>query len=373
MDFQLDDEQTAIADLSGRILTEQVTPDRLRELEADAEWFDRSTWTELAKADLLGICLPESVGGGGYGLFEATLVCEQIGRTVAPVPYFATIVLGALAIAEHGGNDLQAELLPAVASGDLVLTAALTEGLGGLPPAQPSTTATADGDGWRLTGEKTFVPAAHLAGRILVPAATGDGESTVFVVDPSDESVVIEVESSTNLEPLATVRLDGVAVDAGAVLGAVGEGARITGWIADRAIAALCATQAGVCEGALRLTAGYVSEREQFGTKIATFQAVAQRVADAYIDTEAVRLTARQAAWRLGEGLDAAESLAIAKTWAADGADRVVHAAQHLHGGIGLDVDYPVHRYFRWARHVGLALGGSSTHLRRLGDLIAAG
>jgi len=144
-------------------------------------------------------------------------------------------------------------------------------------------------------------------------------------------------------------------------------------WLIDRASTSMSVMMAGVCDSALRLTAEYATTRVQFERPIATFQAVSQRAADAYIDTEAVRLTARQAAWRLGEGLDAAEALAIAKTWAADGADRVVHAAQHLHGGIGLDVDYPVHRYFRWARHIGLSLGGSATHLRRLGDLIAAG
>ncbi|MBP7631345.1 MAG: acyl-CoA dehydrogenase, partial [Acidimicrobiales bacterium] len=113
--------------------------------------------------------------------------------------------------------------------------------------------------------------------------------------------------------------------------------------------------------------------RRQFGSPIATFQAVAHRAADAYIDTEAIRLTARQAAWRLGEGLPADEALAIAKFWAAEGAHRVTHAAQHLHGGIGVDADYPVHRTFRWARHLELSLGGGTVHLQRLGLILAAG
>ncbi|HEY4376543.1 MAG TPA: acyl-CoA dehydrogenase family protein [Acidimicrobiales bacterium] len=371
MDVQLSEEQVAIRDLAGRILGEKLPPEVQRALDDDPDWFAKDVWGELAKADLLGLCLPESVGGGGYGMFEAALLCEQVGRAVAPVPFLATVVLGAMAVAEHGTAAQQQELLPAVIVGDLVLTAALVEGLGGLPPVVPATTATADGDGWRLDGEKRFVPAGHLAGRILVPAATGDGQSTMFLVDPTVAGVSIERNVATNLEPISTLTFDGVALGAGAVLGAAGDGARITDWIVDRATAALCATQAGVCEGALRLTAKHTSEREQFGTKIATFQAVAHRAADAYIDTEAVRLTAYQAAWRLGEGLDAAEALAIAKWWAADGAQRVVHGAQHLHGGIGVDVDYPVHRYFRWARQIELSLGGASAHLRRLGQLIA--
>jgi alkylation response protein AidB-like acyl-CoA dehydrogenase len=182
-----------------------------------------------------------------------------------------------------------------------------------------------------------------------------------------------EVNRSSNLEPLTTFTFDGVRVGPADVVGEVDGGAAVVAWTTDRGIAALCAVQAGVCEAALRLTATYTSERKQFGAPIATFQAVAHRAADAYIDTEAVRLTAYQAAWRLAEGHPAAEQLAIAKFWAAEGAQRVVHAAQHLHGGIGVDADYPVHRTFRWAKHVELSLGGGTTHLRRLGRLLAAG
>jgi alkylation response protein AidB-like acyl-CoA dehydrogenase len=235
----------------------------------------------------------------------------------------------------------------------------------------PFTTATASGDGWVLNGEKWFVPAAHLAHRMLVPARTSDGRSTVFLVDPDVSGVTIEREVLTNLEPAGIVRLDGVAVDASCVLGEVDGGAEITAWITDRAVAGLCAMQAGVCESALRIAATYTSERQQFNAPIATFQAVAQRMADAYIDTEAVRLTARQAAWRLDEGEPAADALDVAKFWAAEGAMRVVHAAQHVHGGIGVDVDYPVHRFFRWAKQIELALGGGTQHLARIGARLA--
>jgi alkylation response protein AidB-like acyl-CoA dehydrogenase len=119
------------------------------------------------------------------------------------------------------------------------------------------------------------------------------------------------------------------------------------------------------------MTAEYTKTREQFGRPIATFQAVGQRAADAYIDTEAVRLTALQAAWRISAGLPAEAEVAIAKFWAADGGQRVVHAAQHLHGGMGVDRDYPVHRYFLWAKHLELTLGGATHQLLRLGDILA--
>lgn len=374
MDFTLTDEQTAVRDLAARILSERSTPERVREVEADpgGDWFDRDLWAELAKADLLGLCLPEAHGGGGYGLFELALILEQVGRNVAPIPLYATLALGALPLAEFGTDAQQAAWLPGVAAGDVVLTAALSEGGDGLPPAVPATAATADGDGWRLSGTKVLVPAAHLAHRVLVPARTGDGTSTVFLVDPSAAGVSAERNTSVNLEPLTTLTFDGVAVAAGDVVGDVDGGAAVTTWIADRGVAALCALQAGVCEAALRITATYTSERRQFGSPIATFQAVAHRAADAYIDTEAIRLTAHQAAWRLAHGMPADEALAIAKFWAGEGSHRVTHAAQHLHGGIGVDLDYPVHRTFRWARHLELSLGGGTAHLRRLGRLLAS-
>jgi hypothetical protein len=374
MDFALNEEQIAIAELAGRILSEQLPSEVLREIEtAEDEWFARDVWAELAKADLLGIALPESVGGGGYSFFELALILEQVGKAVAPLPVYSTLVLGALPIANFGTEAQQADLLPKVIAGDLVLTAALSEGGNGLPPEVPATVATPTADGWAISGTKRFVPAAHVAGKVLVPAATGDGTSTVFLVDPTADGITATWNRSVNGEPLSSLAFEDVAVTAADVLGDVDGGAAVVDWITDRGIAALCAIQAGVCESALRITAAYTSERKQFDTPIATFQAVAHRSADAYIDTEAVRLTAYQAAWRLSVAMPADEELAIAKFWAAEGAQRVVHAAQHLHGGIGVDLDYPVHRTFRWAKHVELSLGGGTTHLRRLGALLAAG
>jgi alkylation response protein AidB-like acyl-CoA dehydrogenase len=248
------------------------------------------------------------------------------------------------------------------------LTAALFEAGEYIVPNVPATTATADGDAWRLDGEKILVPAAHLAAKVLVPART-NGTTGVFLVDPAGAGVELERNEAINDEPVYLLRLRGAV---GEALGRPQQGDEIVQWITERAIAALCSVQAGVCEGALRLTATYASEREQFGSKIGTFQAVAQRIADAYIDTEGIRLTAIQAAWRLSEELAATDEVHIAKFWASFGGDRVVHAAQHLHGGVGMDLDYPVHRYFRWSKVIELTLGTATEHLRRLGQRIAA-
>ena len=372
MDFTLSDEQQAISDLAAQILTEKLPPERLREIEASAERVADDVWIELAKANLLGIALPEDAGGSGFGILEACLVLEQIGRTVAPVPFLSTVVLGAMTIAEFGSDAQRQRDLPGVVDGEVILTAAIAEE--GVDPALGATptTATSDGAAWVLDGERQFVPALHLARRVLVPARTGEGTLGVFLVDPSTDGVEVVRLETTSLEPQFLLKLSGARVSADDVLGDPFAGGEILASMLRRGTVALCSTQAGVCAAALQLTAGYVSQREQFGSKIATFQAVAQRAADAYIDAEAVMLTSRQAAWRLAEGLDADEAITVAKFWAADGGQRVVHAAQHLHGGIGVDVDYPLHRYFRWAKQLELSLGGTTQQLRRLGRLLAS-
>jgi alkylation response protein AidB-like acyl-CoA dehydrogenase len=274
------------------------------------------------------------------------------------VPYYATVVLGALAIAEFGNDEQRKRLLPGVVEGDTILTAALTEDLNA-DPAHPTTTAT---DG-RLTGTKMMIPAAHVATTMIVPTANG-----VFLVDPKGAGVELERLITTSGEPQFRVTLNNAE---GEPLGGAAQGAEIIDWIVQRATAALCAVQLGVCEQALKMTAEYTSTREQFERPLAAFQAVAQRAADAYIDTEGVRLTAWQAVWRLAEGLPAADELAVAKFWAAEGGQRVVHAAQHLHGGIGVDVDYPLHRYFLWAKQCELTLGSATPQLVKLGKSLA--
>jgi alkylation response protein AidB-like acyl-CoA dehydrogenase len=276
-------------------------------------------------------------------------------------------------IAIFGSDAMQAEWLPQVAEGSAFLTAAVIEsGNAGIPKV-PATVATKQADGWALEGEKVFVPWATRADRLLVSARTGDGgASTVFLVDPAADGVTLESLATTNGEPQAKVRLDGVPVADADVVGTVDGGGEVTDWIADHLTAGVCATQAGVCMRAVEMIGTYTTERHQFDSPIATFQAVAHRAADAYIDAYGVQFTAWQASWRLAEGLPADDALDVAKFWAADGGQRVVHAAQHLHGGIGVDKDYPLHRYFLWAKSLELTLGGATERLLRMGARLAA-
>ena len=370
MDLGFTEDQEALQQLAAQILAAHTTTDRLKQVEADQDRFDRSLWTELARANLLGVGVGEEHGGIGGGLIEICLLLEQAGATVAPVPLWPTLVLGAMPLARHGSAQQRSTFLPRIASGDAVLTAALAEPDAD-DPLQPATTATWEGDAWRLEGVKAAVPAAHLAERVLVPARSNGG-SGIFLLDPRSGGCIQERQISTGGDVLTRLTLDGAAVPEDDVLVEPGTDPTALQRLHDEALTGLCALQVGMAERALRMTAAYLSEREQFGRPLAKFQAVQQRAADAYIDVEAMRWTMWQAAWRIDEGLPAADEVAIAKFWAADGGHRVLAAAQHLHGGIGVDLEYPLHRYTLGAKHVELTLGGAPRQLARLGAAMAA-
>lgn len=370
MDFSFSPEQEQIAELARTLFAKEASPERVRRIErVGGPRFDRDLWSEVAKAGLLGIAVPQEHGGAGLGFLEVALIVEQAARTAAPIPFLETMVLGAMPIAAHGSAAQRRAWLPKVVEGAAILTAALTEDQGDLE--RPMTTARRDGAGWRLSGVKTCVPAGDIADLVLVPA-TVDGAVAVFLVEAAAPGTRTWPLLTTSGQPEARLELDDVRVGAEAVLGTVAAGNRIATWIAERATTALACAALGVCGQALALTSDYTKNRKQFDQPIAMFQAVGQRLADAYIDVEAIRLTAWQAAWRLAAGLPAAPQVAIAKYWASAGGQRVVHTAQHLHGGMGVDRDYPLHRYFLYAKHLELALGGATAQLRRLGRLIAA-
>jgi alkylation response protein AidB-like acyl-CoA dehydrogenase len=342
MDFDLTDDQRAVVDLAGRIFTDRLTAERRRAVGG----FDRDLWSELAAAGLLGISLTESSGGADQGFLATALLCEEVGRHAAPVP--AAAVLVAALVLERGGADTAA-----VASGSAIVAPAL------LDAGAAGTVARQDGGGWRLDGSKTCVPAGAVADRFLV--STGDG---LFVVDAADATVT--PLRSTSGAPFARVDL---ADAPGTRLSGGGE---LVDWCALHLTAALCSQMAGAAKEAVALTASYTKEREQFERPIATFQAVGQRCADAYIDVEGIRLTLWQAAWRLEEGVPAATEVEVAKFWAADGGHRVVHAAVHLHGGMGVAVEYPIHRYFIAGKQIEFSLGGATEQRLRIGARLAA-
>lgn len=366
MDFSYSEDQQALRELARKILEEQASHDRLKEILETPERVDRELWSELAKANLLGIAIDEAHEGSGFGLSELVILLEEVGRSVAPIPVFPTLVLAALPIAAFGSNALKSRWLPAIARGEAFLSAALVDGSEGVVKAEH------DGTGWRLSGVRRLVQAGHVAQRVLVPASTGAGSLGIFLVDPAAEHAKFELVDTTDQQYRTNLHLDGARVPDAEVLGDPMGGAPILAWLRQRATLGLCAMQVGVAERALEITASYARERKQFGQPIGSFQAFHTRAGDAYVDVQAMKLTLWRALHLLECGEDAEENLEIAKYWAAEGGARVTYAAMHLHGGIGVDIDYPIHRYYLWGRQIGMHLGSGAAQLAKIGAGLAA-
>jgi alkylation response protein AidB-like acyl-CoA dehydrogenase len=354
----------AATDLGGlvRDITESVcTPDHQRELDKLDERFDRDLWAKLVGADILSTAAPESLGGGGFGALEETAVLVALGRQIAAVPYLESVVLAAGALEKFGPQALQDEWAVPAVTGAKILTVAL-EGEMGQGPVQ----ATASDGGHVLTGTRALVGYAPVADAFLVPAETEAGVK-VFLVAADDAGVSVTSLKTTGHGSVGHLELHGATAPADRVVG----GDEVVEWLHTRGALGRSAFQLGVLERALELTALYAREREQFDRPIGSFQAVGQRLADGYIDVKGLRLTVTQAAWRLSEGLAASLEVGTAAFWAAEAGHRVAHTTVHVHGGVGIDMDHPVHRYFLAAKQTEFAVGGATGALLGIGRELA--
>ncbi len=369
MDFSFSEDQNSIRELVKQVLTDLVTDDSLKALAKEGKWFHERAWEQLASSGMLGLAIPEAYGGAGMALTELCILLQQVGRTVAPIPGIETLVSTALPLSEFGTQQQKDRFLPGIAQGRVVLTPALVDSASRFPMV-PSAVAKPTADGWRVSGLFSNLSYADRADRILVPARTEDGSTLVLLLDPKRPGVRLGPQRGTNGQPLWLLELTEADVPEADLLGGVEQGDSVLRYLVDRTVLGICAVEYGIAEQALLMTANYASERKQFGVPIGTFQGVTQRVGDAYIDVQAMRSTMWQACWRLDQGLDAAKELAVAKFFASEAGARVVAAAQHVHGGMGFDRDYPLYRYFMTSKHLELTLGGARESLTELGELL---
>jgi alkylation response protein AidB-like acyl-CoA dehydrogenase len=355
----------AADDLGGlaRTITESVcTAEHQRELDGlgvAGGRFDRDLWGKLIEADILSTATPESLGGGGFGVLEQVVVLVALGRQLAAVPYLESVVLGAGVLAKFGSESLQQEWATPAINGEKILAVAL-DGEMGQGPVQ----ATTSSEGYRLTGSRTQVGYGPVADAFLVPAETDSG-TKVFLIVKDDPGVSVSALDTTGHGSVAHLELQGV--EAARVVG----GDEAVAWLTTHGTLGRSAYQLGVLERALELTSEYAREREQFDRPIGSFQAVSSRLADGYIDVKGLRLTVTQAAWRLSEDLPADIEVSTAAFWAADAGHRVAHTTVHVHGGVGIDLDHPVHRYFLAAKQMEFAVGSATGQLLRIGRELA--
>lgn len=362
MDFKTTE---ASDDLGGlvRTITDAVcTPEHQRDLDGLDERFDRDLWAKLIEADVLSAAAPEAVGGGGFGVLEQVAVLTGLGRQMAAVPYLESVVLGAGAMAAFGSEAAQQQWAMPAVKGQKILTVALDGEMGDGPVQAQSS----GSGGYRLTGSRTQVPYAPVADAFLVPAETDSG-TKVFVVAADAAGVTVESLDTTGHGSIGHLQLQSVELGSDRAVG----GDEVLAWLITRTTLGRSAFQLGVVERALELTAGYAREREQFDRPIGSFQAVSSRLADGYIDVKALRLTVTQAAWRLSEGVPAEVEVNTAAFWAAEAGHHVAHTAVHVHGGVGIDIDHPVHRYFLAAKQIEFAVGSATGQLLRIGRDLA--
>jgi 3-oxo-4-pregnene-20-carboxyl-CoA dehydrogenase alpha subunit len=344
VDFGLDESQHAVAGLARELVGQEREPSAL--------------WKAMAQSGLLTLAVPEELGGAGLGVVETALVLTEVGRHTAPVPALATLALGVLPVVRAGTAAQQRALLGPVADEAAVLTAALHEPSAPLTE-RPRTSAEPDGAGWIVSGTKIGVPFGATAHRILVPAATPDGVA-VLLVDPAAPGVTLRPAPTSSGMPECVL-----VMDRAPAAGALGDGALRE--LHRCAVAGASAVGDGVLAGALELTTAHVRSREQFGRPLATFQAVAQQVADVYIAARTLHLAARAACWRLGARRDAGADLDVAAYWLAQEAPAALHTCQHLHGGLGVDVTYPLHRHYALGKDLARFVGGVEHGIERLG------
>jgi alkylation response protein AidB-like acyl-CoA dehydrogenase len=351
LDFEFTDAQAVIAASAAKVLADAAGGHR----EA---WAGEYAWKALAKAGLLALALPGWLDGDDLGVLDVAVLLTEVGRRAVSVPALATIMLGVLPVTRWGSRELAELTLSGVGAGEVLLTAGIRERSSVLP-ARPATVA--DLAAGTVTGVKVGVSYAAQARWILVPAAVAGGGRLVAVVDRFAAGVTATATPSSGAGPEYTVCLSEAPTAGFLPENAFTDLYRLAG-------AGAAAIGDGALAGALDLTAGYVAKREQFGRPLATFQAVAQQIADVYIASRTLHLAALSSCWRLAVGLDADADLDIAAYWLAEEAPAALRTCHHLHGGIGMDAEYPLHRHSSMITDLCRFVGGADFRLEVLAE-----
>ena len=376
MPLVLTDEQAMIRDTADGFFAENAPVAQLRALRdsGDATGFSRDLWRQMADMGLAGVLVPEAFGGAGLGFVAASLISDAIGQNLSASPFLSSAVLGAAALAA-GSAEQQAALLPRLASGDLLIALASDE-RARHAPNHVATRAEASGNGFRLRGAKTFVLDGHVADRLIVAARTsGDDDDadgiTLFLVDASAAGVETRRTTMVDSRNAADIRLDGVEVDGADVIGEVGKGAAILERVLDAGRICLAAEMTGLSAKAFAITVDYLKQRDQFGQKIGSFQALQHRAAQLYCEIELAKSACLKAAQALdaGDG-DAPLYASLAKAKAGSVARLASNEGVQMHGGIGMTDDYDIGFFMKRARAADTSFGDAGFHGDRLARLI---
>lgn len=373
MALVLTDEQRMVKDSADGFFAEHGPVSQLRKLRdaKDPDGFDRGLWAKMAEMGFAGVAIPEQFGGAGLGMVAAGLIQEAIGRNLSISPFLSSAILSATAIAKGGTEEQKAALLPKMAAAELIVALASDEAARH-QPNQVATRAEASGNGFKLTGAKPFVLDGHVADKLIVAARTSGADTdiagiTLFLVDPKAAGVSIDRRWMVDSRNAAAVKLDGVQVDGADMLGGLGEGFAILEAALNAGRACLAAEMLGVSAQSFDVTVDYLKQREQFGVKIGSFQALQHRAAHLFCEVELARSVTLKALTALDAGDERAPFfVSLAKAKAGEVAKLATNEAVQMHGGIGMTDEYDIGFYMKRARAAAETFGDGAFHGDRL-------
>jgi alkylation response protein AidB-like acyl-CoA dehydrogenase len=373
MEFGFSEEQEALRKSAREFLTDQSTTALVRRLMEDSTGFDESLWKHMASLGWMGTAIPEAEGGLGLGLIELAILFEEMGRAILPAPFFSSVGLAAPVLAAAGARDL----LGAIASGEKRATLALAEPTGGWAASDVKAKAAREGNAWKLSGTKSFVPDAHVADEVIVVARTARAKDpreglSLFLVPTADKKMKVKaLDTIDKTRRVSTVKIGGVVVSSDRLIGPDGGAWPILERSLDRAAVALAAEGTGLAQRVLEITRDYAKERTQFDKPIGSFQAISHRLADMLLAVENARSTTYYAAWALEESTpDASLAAATAKVAASEAAAKVAAGGIQVHGGIGFTWEHDMHLYYRRAKWIELFGGDTTIWRERIASLL---
>ena len=376
MNFGFNEEQELLRNTARKFFENECGSDTVRRLMETPEGISAELWKKLAEQGWLGLIYPEQYDGTGLGLVDLVVLMEEMGRAVAPGPYFSTVLLGGLAILEAGGEGQKKEWLPRIAAGDKRVALAWMEPSAQLGPAGVTLTAVKRGETFTLSGTKLFVHDAHTADALVVaartrPGAGADGVSLFLLPKGTKGLEVTLLPTMDQTRKLCEVACSDVTVGADALLGAAGAGWAPLSRVLDRATVALCAEMCGGAQKVLDMTVEYAKIRQAFGRPIGSYQGVKHRAADMLVDVENSKSITYYAAWALDEGSpEAPLAVSMAKAYVSDAFRRVSAAGIQLHGGIGFTWEHDLHLYFKRAKGSEFTFGDATHHRERVAQLV---
>lgn len=371
MDFDLNEQQNMLKTMSKDFLASVCTKTKVRELEKDKKGYDPAVWMQMAELGWMGLIFPEQYGGTGADLLDLVVLMEEMGRNISPGPFFSTVGQCAIPILKFGTETQKKKYLPEISEGKAIWSLAFAEKSGRCLPDEVACTAAQEGKGYVISGEKWFVPYAHVADYLLVVCRTAGAKApesglTLFALKADSGGIKTELIPTIAGDGQCRVKFRNVKAGKGNIIGKPNHGGKILDYLIQRAIVLKCAEVSGACQAVLEMTRAYAKERVQFDKPIGAFMAIQHKLVDMLTDVEGLQYLVYYAAWLLSTGAKAGIQVSQVKAKANEVYERVCIDGIRIHGAIGFTMDHDIGCYFRRVKSSEFMLGDTGQHLEKI-------